>query len=180
MTTPDDGYLSRDRKRLAELQRRRRARMTRIDYMPGDEALAVIERVRLETWPHTNSAAIDAIVTAWAAMTGIKNREVEKPKSTAKEPELTHQYARGGMTSATASNCPPGTRTRKHSAPSIKPGQRVTCGATRHRDGKPCQAKSEPGKRRCRFHGGRSTGPRTEAGKARSLANLKQNRRPTG
>ena len=55
-------------------------------------------------------------------------------------------------------------------------GKRVPCGGRRHRDGKPCEALSEPGKRRCRFHGGRSTGPRTEAGKARSLANLRQNR----
>ena len=54
---------------------------------------------------------------------------------------------------------------------------RVTCGAKRHRDGQPCQAKSEPGKRRCRFHGGRSTGPKTPEGKARALANLRQNRR---
>lgn len=55
---------------------------------------------------------------------------------------------------------------------------RVQCGARRHRDGEPCQAKSEPGKRRCRFHGGRSTGPRTQAGRERSLANLRQYRRP--
>lgn len=54
--------------------------------------------------------------------------------------------------------------------------KRVTCGAKRHRDGQPCQAKSEPGKRRCRFHGGRSTGPKTPEGKARALANLRQNR----
>jgi len=53
---------------------------------------------------------------------------------------------------------------------------RVPCGAKRHRDGQPCQAKSEPGKRRCRFHGGRSTGPKTPEGKARALANLRQNR----
>lgn len=52
--------------------------------------------------------------------------------------------------------------------------ERVTCGARRHRDGQPCQALSEPGKRRCRFHGGRSTGPRTPEGKARALANLRQ------
>lgn len=50
---------------------------------------------------------------------------------------------------------------------------RVPCGAKRHRDGQPCQAKSEPGKRRCRFHGGRSTGPKTPEGKARALANLR-------
>ena len=42
------------------------------------------------------------------------------------------------------------------------PRQRVPCGATRHRDGQPCQALSEPGKHRCRFHGGRSTGPRRQ------------------
>ena len=54
---------------------------------------------------------------------------------------------------------------------------RVICGAKRHRDGQPCQAKSEPGKRRCRFHGGRSTGPKTPEGEARALANLRQNQR---
>src|SRR3546814_9322855 len=54
--------------------------------------------------------------------------------------------------------------------------ERPRCGATRHRDGQPCQAPCEPGKQRCRFHGGRSTGPRTEAGKARALANLRQYR----
>lgn len=57
-------------------------------------------------------------------------------------------------------------------------GLRVQCGAKRHRDGQPCQAKSEPGKRRCRFHGGRSTGPKTPEGKARALANLRQYREP--
>ena len=59
-------------------------------------------------------------------------------------------------------------------------GRRVICGARRHRDGLPCQAKSEPGKRRCRFHGGRSTGPKSEAGKARAMANLRQNRATGG
>ena len=43
---------------------------------------------------------------------------------------------------------------------------RVTCGAmTRKRLA--CRALSEPGKSRCRFHGGLSTGPRTAAGRAR-------------
>jgi hypothetical protein len=54
---------------------------------------------------------------------------------------------------------------------------RTLCGGKRRRDGLPCQARSEPGKQRCRFHGGRSTGPRTEGGKARALANLKQFRK---
>lgn len=43
---------------------------------------------------------------------------------------------------------------------------RVICGA-KTRKGTPCRAKSEPGRRRCKFHGGMSTGPKTEEGKAR-------------
>jgi DNA-binding XRE family transcriptional regulator len=44
--------------------------------------------------------------------------------------------------------------------------RRVTC-AARTRKGTPCRAKSEPGRRRCKFHGGMSTGPRTAEGRAR-------------
>ena len=45
-----------------------------------------------------------------------------------------------------------------------KPKRRPLCGA-RTRRGEPCRAKALPGKRRCKFHGGHSTGPKTEAGK---------------
>ena len=44
--------------------------------------------------------------------------------------------------------------------------QRVVCKATT-RKGTTCRNLSEPGKRRCKFHGGESTGPRTDEGKAR-------------
>jgi hypothetical protein len=44
--------------------------------------------------------------------------------------------------------------------------QRPACGA-QNRQGKPCSVKVEPGKRRCRFHGGLSTGPKSEEGRAR-------------
>lgn len=40
------------------------------------------------------------------------------------------------------------------------------CGA-RTRSGSLCKNKVVPGKRRCKFHGGLSTGPKTEAGRAR-------------
>jgi hypothetical protein len=40
----------------------------------------------------------------------------------------------------------------------------------RTRAGEPCLVRVEPGKRRCRFHGGLSTGPRTAEGKARIAA----------
>ncbi|TDE35057.1 helix-turn-helix domain-containing protein [Antarcticimicrobium sediminis] len=40
------------------------------------------------------------------------------------------------------------------------------CGA-RTRKGTPCRAKALPGKTRCRFHGGLSTGPKTREGRDR-------------
>ena len=49
---------------------------------------------------------------------------------------------------------------------------RVVCGARRRRDGRPCTALSVPGKRRCKWHGGCSTGPRTPEGKAAVTRNL--------
>ena len=44
--------------------------------------------------------------------------------------------------------------------------RRVPCGAMT-RKGAPCRCNSEPGKRRCKFHGGKSTGARTPEGIAR-------------
>ena len=41
---------------------------------------------------------------------------------------------------------------------------RVRCNA-KTRKGTPCKALSESGKRRCKLHGGRSTGPKTQAGR---------------
>jgi hypothetical protein len=46
---------------------------------------------------------------------------------------------------------------------------RVTCGAQTRKE-TPCRAKSELGRKRCRFHGGLSTGPRTAEGRARIAA----------
>jgi hypothetical protein len=47
--------------------------------------------------------------------------------------------------------------------------ERPRCDA-RTRQGSCCLVRVEPGKRRCRFHGGLSTGPRTAEGKARIAA----------
>ena len=44
--------------------------------------------------------------------------------------------------------------------------RRVPCKA-KTRKGTACRSLSEPGKRRCKFHGGMSTGPRTPEGRAR-------------
>ena len=46
---------------------------------------------------------------------------------------------------------------------------RPKCGA-KTRKGTPCKAPAVPGKKRCRMHGGASTGPRTAKGLKRSLA----------
>jgi len=43
---------------------------------------------------------------------------------------------------------------------------RQRCGA-KTRKGHPCKMMSEAGKRRCKYHGGMSTGPKTPEGKAR-------------
>jgi hypothetical protein len=43
---------------------------------------------------------------------------------------------------------------------------RLLCGA-KTRAGGCCQVRAELGKARCRFHGGKSTGPKTEAGRSR-------------
>jgi len=46
---------------------------------------------------------------------------------------------------------------------------RPYCGA-KTRSGEACKKKVIPGKSKCRYHGGLSTGPKTEAGKARIAA----------
>ena len=61
--------------------------------------------------------------------------------------------------------------------------ERPVCGAKR-RDGGTCCARvvwvagEESPRRRCRLHGGLSTGPRTSAGAARARANLRRGRAP--
>src|SRR4029077_2956975 len=50
-------------------------------------------------------------------------------------------------------------------SPSRRKGRRL-CGA-KTRAGGCCQIRAEPGKARCRYHVGKSTGPKTEAGRNR-------------
>lgn len=156
----ETGRLSCNRERVARSQRVRRARMVRIDYMPGKEAVAILERVRLQRIPGsqgaTNSAILDDVLLDWSRLSagaGLPQKptsKVERNRPAAPMPALVRQTV-----------------------------AKAQCGAVRHRDGNPCQARPEPGKKRCRFHGGRSTGPRTPEGKARCAANL-PNRRKEG
>src|SRR5262245_39253811 len=71
--------------------------------------------------------------------------------------------------------CEAGSRL-KNGNPSGHPSSAPRCGA-RTRRGTSCQAPAIRGRRRCRLHGGLSTGPRTAAGLARiKAANTKHGR----
>ena len=236
-----DGYLSKDREHIAGRQRQRRACMARIDYYPSPDALALIESRRTRYGrTNNNSGILDTIIAEWAMLAGLKQTEIDKPKSPAKPPKLCDQYARVRMTSTSLNStragtssaapeligtsraragaratsarpeCLPASQARagandfdlthaEHAHPlataapefinaSTRANEsgrlpntanqaRVICGAKRRRDGQPCQGLSVPGKRRCKWHGGASTGPRTDEGRMRSKANLIQHQR---
>ncbi|WP_199268709.1 HGGxSTG domain-containing protein [Cognatiluteimonas profundi] len=170
-----DGYLSKDRAHLAKMQRARRARLVRIDYTPSPQALAAIDSKRGPYLPLcTNSGVIDAIVIEWAELTGIKYGEVEAPMTSADAAGIS--AAIRAPAREFGSDLPSWGESWLAENRAKQASRRVICGARRHRDGKPCQAKSQPGKQRCKWHGGCATGPRTPEGKLRALANLKQHR----
>lgn len=156
-------------------QRARRTRVKRIDYYPSPEALELIQGHMGDRYPmNIWSGAIDAIVLAWADQAGIKYRSEKAPMTSGEVPEFSDTNARandfGGMPARLVA-----TENR------AKQAARVPCGARRRSDGQPCQALSVPGKRRCKWHGGCSTGPRTESGRRAAISNLKcgsQRRRP--
>jgi hypothetical protein len=164
-------------------QRTRRKHNRRIDYFPSADAERVIEAVRAPLRPNsetsTNGAIIDAIVTAWADHAGIKYSEVSMLPSSGQAPEFVDHCARTsdfetvpGISTRIAPTCARANDSVR--ALPIANQKRVTCGARRRRDGEPCQSKSVPGKRRCKWHGGCSTGPKTPQGKTRALANLRR------
>ena len=62
-------------------------------------------------------------------------------------------------------------RRQKYQAAKRKRAEK--CGAFARSTGKPCKRKALANGR-CKNHGGMSTGPKTQEGKARALANLKQ------
>lgn len=171
----------------ARLQRERRQRMTRIDYMPAAVPLALICERQSQERPGsvaaTNRAVIDAIVIEWARLTGRLSVEPNEAKAPRPELRRTSRACAGASDSALAMAASPElsddyARAYEFAGTSPAKPLRASCGAKRHRDGQPCQSRPEPGKRRCRFHGGRSTGPRTAEGKARALANLRRGRVP--
>lgn len=173
----NDGFQSKDRNRINATQRGRRTRMTRVDYMPGDDAVTILRAKRAQERPGTpaatNSAVLDSILTDWARLTGLKYSRIDAPQASGSRPEFVSQYAHANdFGFCQAKRAPTHARiTSGLSAP--KAALRVPCGARRRRDGLPCEALSVPGKRRCKWHGGKSTGPKTESGIRRATQNLK-------
>lgn len=173
-------------------QRARRAAHPRIDYYPSPDALAVIESRRTRYGPTNNkSGIIDTIIAEWVALAGLCADKAEKHPTPATPPELRHQNAHARMSSGTLTKCASIRTGQASTMPEFSPASharagandsgmdearkvRVTCGARRRRDGQPCEALSVPGKLRCKWHGGCSTGPRTDEGRTRAMANLCQ------
>ncbi|WP_229792268.1 site-specific integrase [Cognatilysobacter bugurensis] len=171
----------------------------RIDYYASPAAQAAIEARRAREHPGgvnaTNSAVLDAIVCEWARLAGINNQKESEPmtpsagagvfrhiRARANDsgggPELPHPSQARAPANDFDAHAAVGSRLLPPAASTAPVPARMPCGARRHRDGQPCQALSEPGKRRCKWHGRRSTGPRTPEGKARALANLTRARAP--
>lgn len=150
------------------MQRVRRKCCRRVDYHAGPEALAAIEARRSRERPGsvraTNSAVIDAIVCEWATLTGINNQAKSTPRSSGANDGVIRRLCARAYESGSRGDVPESRRL----------GSRVICGAKRHRDGKPCKALSVLGRRRCKWHGGSSTGPVTDEGRRKARLNLRQ------
>lgn len=184
-----------DRSRILDQQSERRASRKRIDYYVDSAAQAAIERRRASEQPGsvaaTNSAVINAIVCEWAELVSTVNSDPRRPQErrghrgndrdhsprapsdgSGRAPEL-RQHSRA---CARANDFGTATVELTVSSPVVRAPQPTACGARRRRDGEPCQAPPALGKRRCRWHGGFSTGPKTDAGKLRALSNLRRGR----
>ncbi|WP_082542696.1 HGGxSTG domain-containing protein [Rhodanobacter sp. Root561] len=140
----DCGNAGRKTRKL-EQQRERRQRYPRIDYYPSDAARAVIMANTGNRLGGDFSSVINRLIL-----------------------HITAEHRNKLTPSARANNLG---STRANDLAALL---RVPCGARRRRDGHPCEALSVPGKRRCKWHGGCSTGPRTAEGKARVAANLRK------
>lgn len=146
-------------------QRARRATLPRIDYHPTPQALAVIRANLGARHPDTIlSGVLNRIVQEWAEARGqwpLINNQENQPPASVRAPELMDAYARANDF---------GQQSSRDALPSI----RRLCGA-KTATGLPCRSRRVPGKRRCKWHGGLSTGPKTTEGRERSLQNLRQN-----
>ena len=185
--------------RALALQRRRRQGVKRIDYQPSAQVLAlitpelrpyvggdyssVIDRLILKAAgvapesPHTSRRCAPATELGAATAEDAIGRPLRAGAhdfdESANEAKDWRQVPTGARDSEPLPTWAPGHLARCATRDANK---RVPCGGRRRSDGKPCEALSVPGKRRCKWHGGYSTGPRTAEGKAKVAANLRKRR----
>lgn len=193
-----DLKLQRKARALA-LQRARRHGVKRIDYQPNARAFAIIAAQLMPYVGSDSSSVIDRLILKAAGVApelrhqsrgrvhaidlggSTDNDEVGRPlrasardfDASAHEPGIINAFRTG----ASDFDEWPG-RAASNSIPRAvcEATRRVVCGGRRRTDGQPCEALSVPGKRRCKWHGGYSTGPRTTDGKAKVARNFAKRR----
>lgn len=142
-----------------ETQSSRRKKKIRIDYYPNSFSQLVLGAKRSLYAPCNNySGILDAVIEEWAKFSGLSAYLPSVPMTSVDIPEFIDASTRARMTSVMSSQ-----------------GLDRLCHA-KTKSGAPCQSRPCPGNVRCKWHGGMSTGPKSTEGKAKSLANLKQNR----
>lgn len=181
MSTPDTADKEKWRKaRKRVRQRQRRQGIKRVDYQPSEQVLALIT---VELRPYVGgdlSSVIDRLILKAA---GVAPELMHTSRKRARANELGEMTDSAGIWRPvhTCANdfgmSPPWKSDYLARCKARDAAKRVVCGGRRRRDGQPCEALSLPGKRRCKWHGGCSTGPRTVEGKARVTANLRSRSR---
>jgi hypothetical protein len=181
MNTPQDNNEREQRLKARKRvrQRQRRQGVKRIDYQPSEQVLALIT---VELRPYVGgdfSSVIDRLILKAA---GVAPVIVECSRERARASELGGSKEGAGIWRPVRAHANDFARLpagMTESLPHCKvqyDAMRVVCGGRRRSDGKPCEALSVPGKRRCKWHGGCSTGPRTAEGKVKVSRNLRVSR----
>ena len=175
-----------DRKeQTRKAQRAWRALRSRIDFYADAVTLEVV-KLRREPYGSlsTNSGVLNSIVLEWARLKGLAlaTAAISRPSARAC-PGASESGGHSGVSTPLrprAGDFEPAVRTGSVESNGGPAARRVACGAIRRRDGKPCEALSVPGKRRCKWHGGCSTGPTSPEGKAKAARNLPRVQRALG
>jgi hypothetical protein len=150
-----------------------RARASRLfRQLPVQERLSALTLRFPAEWIH--AAAFPLIERAELNVRETQQRRWREARLRDEEIWIAKQMARlDAKRKAKAAKC--ATQSERPLGPKLTGRSRKLCGArTRSRNGAPCQCKVVPGRTRCRFHGGLSTGPRTPEGKARCAEGVRR------
>lgn len=150
-----------------------RARASRLfKHLPVQEKLSALTLRFPAGWIH--EAALPLIERAESNVREAEDRRWREVRFRDEEIWIATQMARlEDKRKAKAAKCV--AQSERRLGPKLTGHSRKLCGArTRSRDSAPCQCKVVPGRTRCRFHGGLSTGPRTPEGKARCAEGVRR------